>query len=73
MLTKTTRMYRAETKALLTERGHARVREDGTEESELTRTARELEENKDDEELERQALAFLDNEDAENDNENKDM
>ena len=72
-LTKAARMYRAETKALLTKRDHARVREDGTEESKLTRTAQELEENEDWEEVKRQALACLDNEDADDDNETEDV
>ena len=70
-LNKAIRMYKAETKAMNGEKGRARVREDGTKESELTRMARELEEEEDDEEVERQALALLDNEDADDDEEDE--
>ena len=41
-----------ETRALLAQRGHARTRDDGTKESELTRMAWELEEEEDEEEEE---------------------
>ncbi|KAL7472077.1 hypothetical protein ACHAXS_012385 [Conticribra weissflogii] len=51
-LKKAIRMYKAETRAMLAERGSARVREDGTKESELTRMAREQEEEKQEEEEE---------------------
>jgi len=68
-LKKAVRMYKAETKALLAEKGKARVREDGTKESELTRMAREMEEEDDEEEVERQAVSLLDNEDANDDDE----
>ena len=51
-LKKAVRMYRAETKAMLAEKGVARIREDGTRESELTRMAREMEEEEEEDELE---------------------
>lgn len=57
-LKKSVRMYRAETRAMLAERGRARTREDGTNESELTRMARELDEEESDDE-EDQARATL--------------
>ncbi|KAL9186729.1 hypothetical protein ACHAXT_005967 [Thalassiosira profunda] len=60
-LKKAIRMYKAETKALLAERGRARIREDGTKESELARMAREMEEDADEEEEEHQAAPLMGN------------
>ncbi|KAL7525725.1 hypothetical protein ACHAXR_002547, partial [Thalassiosira sp. AJA248-18] len=71
-LIKAIRMYKAETKAMLAEKGRARVREDGTKESELTRMARELEEEEEEEEDERAVVALLDDVDAGDDDENED-
>ncbi|KAL3800961.1 hypothetical protein ACHAW5_006694 [Stephanodiscus triporus] len=59
-LKKAVRMYKAETKALLAQRGRARVRHDGTTESELARMAREMDEERAEKEAERQATALLD-------------
>ncbi|KAL3816918.1 hypothetical protein ACHAXA_009113 [Cyclostephanos tholiformis] len=59
-LKKAIRMYRAETKALLAERGRARVRDDGTRESELARMAREMDEVQAERDKETQVKALLD-------------
>lgn len=59
-LKKAIRMYKAETKAFLAEKGKARVRADGTKESELTVIAREMEEEQHAQEIEKQVVALLD-------------
>ncbi|KAL3763512.1 hypothetical protein ACHAWU_009196 [Discostella pseudostelligera] len=60
-LKKAVRMYRAETRAFLAEKGKARVRSDGTKESELTVLAREMDEEEEEEEIKKQGVALLDN------------
>ena len=58
-LKKAIRMYKAETRAMLAERGKVRMREDGMKESELTRIAREMEEDEEVEDEEREGVALL--------------
>jgi len=58
-LKKAIRMYRAETRAFLAEKGKARVRSDGTKESELTVLAREMDEEEEEDEIEKQGVALL--------------
>mmetsp|Transcript_31492 Transcript_31492/g.64879 ORF Transcript_31492/g.64879 Transcript_31492/m.64879 type:complete len:560 (-) Transcript_31492:295-1974(-) len=69
-LKKAIRMYKTETRAMLAERGSARVREDGTKESELTRIAREQEEEQEEEEEEDSRVALLDDVETAEDEEN---
>ena len=71
-LKKSVRMYKAETKAILAERGVNRTRADGTKESELTRIAREMEEEEENEEDEKQVVGLLDDVDAADSDEEKD-
>jgi uncharacterized membrane protein YfcA len=59
-LGKAVRMYKAETRALLAQK--KQVRADGTVESELTKLAREMEEEEDDEEMEDATASLLDGE-----------
>lgn len=71
-LKKSVRMYKAETKAILAERGVNRTRADGTKESELTRIAREMEEEEENEEDEKQVVGLLDDVDAADSDEEED-
>ena len=79
-LKKAVRMYKVETKAILAERGKARMREDGTKESELTRITREMEEKDAEDEEGKEVVGLLDDVDAvdsdddddEDENENED-
>ena len=64
-LIKAVRMYKAETRAILLEsRTRTRTREDGTKESELTRLAREMDEDEEEAEDEEQVVRLLENVDA---------
>lgn len=72
-LIKAVRMYKAETRAILesSTRGVARTREDGTKESELTRLAREMDEDEEEAEDEEQVVRLLENVDAHDDDINE--